>query len=346
MNDVVMATSEISSTHSIPAATSFGHNNVYRGVLLATLDTRSDTLQRGSDLNPHIPFELIDLPKGKARSFPARTLRFRGYNVQESREGELCAQMEKRVLEVLPSSLASPVPKAQFLPRTRAARVSFMDIKFSSEVQYRAVLSQKPHLMLSTISQGVGSVQLELAFEGPNIDDDIFVMQVSQLPDNQDKLYDLECVARKVGTILDVWKQVRDLPSAAQWSHPTGTFVVVCRLYKGITHWHIGDLPGWLVCNDQGYMLSYQGRRPYCNHCNWQSKNFAPHLAQECPLTTEAAENSKRGRNRKRKARRKLRSKAQRDQEHSDASDDENAPQSLPMMAAGPSGTREGEGQS
>lgn len=39
-----------------------------------------------------LPFELIDLPTGKARFVKARTLRFRAVNAQERWGAELCSR--------------------------------------------------------------------------------------------------------------------------------------------------------------------------------------------------------------------------------------------------------------
>lgn len=49
------------------------------------------------------------------------------------------------------------------------------------------------------------------------------------------------------------------------------------------------DLPGWLVVDShgstprQGYILSYIGRQPWCNFCNWRDTRHARHLSTECP---------------------------------------------------------------
>lgn len=313
INDVVMAETQGQLPPQIPAAISSHPSIVYRGVLVASLNGQSDVLQRGNSLHPHIPFELIDLPTGKARSVKARTLRFRAVNVQTRWRAELCSHMEQRIRGLLPSTLNGPGPTALFLPRTRNARIAFMDIMFASQAQYRAVLSCKERLMLLRVPQGASSIEFELAFEGACIDEETLIIQVSDLPDSADKLAEFERVALRVGVILDLWKQVRSVPESDPEERPTGTYFAVVRLYPHITDQQIGDLPGWLVCDNpyQGYVLSYSGRRPWCNHCNWRVRSDERHIALHCPVVGEAATERKKERNRQKRQKRRSRRREQ-----------------------------------
>lgn len=74
-----------------------------------------------------------------------------------------------------------------------------MDVKCASQEQYDAVLSRKEQLLLSTFPLGRGSFQFQLAFQGPDLDDRIIVIQVSDLPDLADKLASFGEVALRVG---------------------------------------------------------------------------------------------------------------------------------------------------
>lgn len=188
-----------------------------------------------------------------------------------------------------------------------------MDVKCASHEQYDAVLSRKEQLLLSTFPQGRGRVQFELALQGPNLDDNIFVIQVSNLPDSVDKLAEFEMVALRVGVILDLWKQVRSTSTSDPEERATGTYIAVVRLDPLITGQQIDELPGWLVCDNpcQGYVLSYFGRLPWCNHCNWRVRSDERHTALNCPVTREAATERQKERNRQKRQERRLRRREQ-----------------------------------
>lgn len=309
-----------------------------RGVLLYT---SNHPFPDNGERRPHFPFELLSPPRQERRAVGFRTLRYKCNTVITGMQGEVRSAVLRALQHV--RSEDDDAPEVNFLPQSGRTRITFVDVVFRHSAQFQAGINMRDGLPVISVPRGRNAsedrpIQLHPVVHGMDFGPDIFVMQVTGMPESAPALGQFRATMETVAELLDLWKVVQDDSSVGTRGADTHTFIAVGRLHAegagygaedgaegsvedstegggedgggdnaedssehsaqdsseymaqhGSGYAAVVDLPSWLVVDShgstprQGYMLSYIGRQPWCNFCNWRDTRHARHLSKECP---------------------------------------------------------------
>lgn len=302
-----------------------------RGVLVYTSNRVST---ENGERRPHFPFHLLSRPLRDGRAVGHRTLRYQCNDIIPEMQGEVRFAVMREFRDVWSGN--GDTPEVNFLPQSGRTRITFVDVVFRHSAQFQQAVNMRDGLPVISVccgrsfSQARSSeampIQLHPVVHGMDFGPDIFVMQVTRMPDSVRALGHFRALIQTVAELLDLWKVVEDELSLGARASRAGTFRAVGRLHGGVadgaeygaeyslqqafTRTAIANLPGWLVIDSygstpkEGYMLSYVGRQPWCHFCNWRETRHARHLSKECPHDEEQKQAFKRDRRRRWKQKR------------------------------------------